>query len=83
MSKRICPGSRKNGMMTQRRVVMTKRVCMILAEEKMRRTYNLEQHDAYLGEELEKIAVSRKSFRSYRAIQMSGRTWNRTMTERS
>ena len=50
-------------MMTQRRVVMTKRVCMILAEEKMRRTYNLQQHDAYGGEELEKIAISRKPFR--------------------
>ena len=46
-------------------------LCMILAEEKMRHhdrelqsdssagTYNLEQQDAYEGEELEKIAVSR------------------------
>ena len=50
-------------------------LCMILAEEKMRHhdreiqtvpssgTYNLEQQDAYGGEELEKIAVSRKPFR--------------------
>ena len=49
--------------------------CMILAEEKIRhydrelqtdpssRTYNLEQQDAYGGEDLEKIAVSRKPFR--------------------
>ena len=48
---------------------------MILAEEKKRHhdselqsdssagTNNLEQHDAYGGEELEKIAVSRKPFR--------------------
>ena len=48
---------------------------MILAEEKMRHhdrelqtgpssvTYNLEQQGAYGGEELEKIAVSRKPFR--------------------
>ena len=47
---------------------------MILAEEKMRQhdrelqtdpssgTRNLEQQDAYGGEELEKIAVSRKPF---------------------
>ena len=47
---------------------------MILAEEKMRHrdrelqtdssagTYNLEQQDAYGGEELEKIVVSRKPF---------------------
>ena len=50
-------------------------LCMILAEEKMRHhdrelqtdssagTYNQEQQDAYGGEELEKIAVSRKPFR--------------------
>ena len=48
---------------------------MILAEEKKRHpdkelqtdpfsgTYNLEQQDAYGGEELAKIAVSRKPFR--------------------
>ena len=50
-------------------------LCMILAEEKRRHqerelqtdssvgTYNLEQQDAYGGEELQKIAVSKKSFR--------------------
>ena len=50
-------------------------LCTILAEEKLRYhdrelqtdpssgTYNLEHHDAYTGEELEKIAVSRKPFR--------------------
>ena len=50
-------------------------LCMILAVKKMRYhdrelhidpssgTYNLEQQDAYGGEELEKIAVSRKPFR--------------------
>ena len=50
-------------------------LCMILAEEKMRHhdrelqtdpssgIYNLEQQYAYGGEELEKIAVSRKPFR--------------------
>ena len=50
-------------------------LCMILAEEKMRHhdrklktdssaeAYNLEQKDACGGEELEKIAVSRKPFR--------------------
>ena len=50
-------------------------LCMMLTEEKMRHhgreiqtdpslgTYNLEQQDAYGGEELEKIAVSRKLFR--------------------
>ena len=50
-------------------------LCLILAEEKMRHhdrelqtdsstgTYNLEQQDAYRGEELESIAVSRKPFR--------------------
>ena len=50
-------------------------LCMILVEEKMRHhdrelqtdpfsgTYNLEQEDAYGGEELENIAVSRKPFR--------------------
>ena len=50
-------------------------LCMILAEEKMKQqdrqlqtdssagTYNLEQQDEYGGEELEKIAVSKKPFR--------------------
>ena len=50
-------------------------LCMILAEEKMRHrdrelqtepssgTYNLDQQEVYGGEELEKIAVSRKPFR--------------------
>ena len=50
-------------------------LCMILAEEKMRHqdtelqtdssagTYRLEQQDAYVGEELEKMVVSRKPFR--------------------
>ena len=50
-------------------------LCTILAEEKMRYhdrelqtdpssgTYNLEHHDVYGGDELEKIAVSKKPFR--------------------
>ena len=50
-------------------------LCMILAEEKMRHrdrelqsdpssgTYNLDQQEVYGGEEIEKIAVSRKPFR--------------------
>ena len=62
-------------MKTQRRAAMMHSLCMILAEEKMMHrdrklqtdpssgTYNLDQQEVCGGDELEKIAVSRKPFK--------------------
>ena len=66
-------------------------LCMILAEEKTRHhdrelqtdsssgTYNLDIQEIRGGEELEKIAVSRKPFRDYHATQTSERIWCQKM----
>ena len=70
-------------------------LCMILAEEKMRHrdrelqtdsssgTYNLDQQEVCGGEELEKIAVSRKPFRRCRATQILEQILCQKMTGRS
>ena len=62
-------------------------LCMILEEEKMRHrdrelqtdpssgTNNSDEQELQGGGELEKIAVSRKPFRNYHAIQMSEQIW--------
>ena len=66
-------------------------LCMILAEEKIRHhdrelqtdpssgTYNLDIQDIRGGEELEKIAVSRKPSGNYHATQTSERIWCQKM----
>ena len=71
-------------------------LCMILAEEKMGHrdreiqtdpssgTYNLDQQEVRGGEELEKIAVSRKPFGELSCkCQMSEQIWCQNMTGRS
>ena len=76
LKKKNCPGSVRNGMKTQRRAAFYQdSLCLTMAEEKMRHrdrqletdpssgTYNLDQQEVCGGEEIEKIAVSRKPFR--------------------
>ena len=70
-------------------------LCMILAEEKMRHrdrelqtdpssgTYNLDQQEVRGGEELEKIAVSRKLFSELSCNSNAEQTWCQKLTERS
>ena len=71
-------------------------LCMILVEEKMRHryrelqtdpssgTYNLDQQEVRGGEELEKIAVSRKPFRELSCnSSVRTKTWCQKMTVRS
>ena len=70
-------------------------LCMILAEEKMRHrdrelqtdpssgTYNLDQQELRGGEELEKIAVSRKPFRELSCNSNVRTNWCQKMTGRS
>ena len=70
-------------------------LCMILAEEKMRHrdrelqtdpssgTYNLDQQEVRGGEELEKIAVSRKPFRELSCKSNVNQIWCQKMTGRS